>query len=309
MENVVTVPCDVGQRLGLLVVARPAREADPLRGQVAGAALRAPGPDERVLPGRVAAGRRGGRTVRVGPARGLPPQEAAPHQHVGVVDRAGPASCSCTRAAGGSAGGLAHAEDEAVGAVGQHEEGDGLAGRGPLEHVGEEEQGVGGAGDADRAELVVHDRLGPDPGALAHDAHRPGVEPGDDEVVDLLGRDARRLEGVAEGRLGERHVLGLAEALLPHLGREVAGDAPAVEELGRRRAGGDELGGNPARSGARPGRAPPRPPRRHRPARRRSRAGPPARRRPRGGWCDRPPRRRRPPAAPPTVVRTEPTAS
>ena len=45
----------------------------------------------------------------------------------------------------------------------------------------------------------------------------PTVRAGHEEVVDLVGGDARILQGVGEGGLGQGHVGVLPEALLPHL--------------------------------------------------------------------------------------------
>ena len=110
-------------------------------------------------------------------------------------------------------------------------------GLGPVEHVGQHDAGLGGAGVADDRREVVGDGLGAHADAGRHDPCGPGVHAGDDEVVDGVGGDAGLLEGVGDRLLGQRHVGVLAEALLP-LARGLARDAPAVEELagGGRRA-------------------------------------------------------------------------
>ena len=64
----------------------------------------------------------------------------------------------------------------------------------------------------------------------------------DDDPVDLLGRELRRLERGVPGLLTQRQVLGLAEALFPLLHVDVARCAPPVDELLGRRRRSDELG-------------------------------------------------------------------
>ena len=56
------------------------------------------------------------------------------------------------------------------------------------------------------------------PMALRRRLDGPGVEPGDDDVVDVGEGDAGALQRRGDGLLGERHVGVLAEALLPDLG-------------------------------------------------------------------------------------------
>ncbi len=73
------------------------------------------------------------------------------------------------------------------------------------------------------------------------------MEPGDDDAVDLVGRELRVLQRRAPGPLAERHVLDLAEAVLPELRAHVAGRPPAVDELAGRAARAQELGDDRAR--------------------------------------------------------------
>ena len=88
-----------------------------------------------------------------------------------------------------------------------------------------------GARDADRAGPIVEQAVGWHLGALRHGAASAPVRPGDDEVVDVVGADAGLLPQALE-RLGpELGVAHLAEALLPHPGPLLTGDAPAVDEL------------------------------------------------------------------------------
>ncbi len=50
-------------------------------------------------------------------------------------------------------------------------------------------------------------------------------------LIDLVGTELRFLQRRLEGLLSQRHVAGLAEALLPDLRTGIAGTAPAVDEL------------------------------------------------------------------------------
>ena len=127
--------------------------------------------------------------------------------------------------------GVGGPQDAAVGPVAQGQQGDGLPRLGPVEHVGQHDAAVGGAGVADHRGQVV------DGGAEAAGGTR--VHAGHDEVIDL--GELGPLEGVGEGGLGQGHVGHLAEALLPLPGRGLARDAPAVEELRRRRCSGQRL--------------------------------------------------------------------
>ena len=126
--------------------------------------------------------------------------------------------------------------------------------------------------------------------ALAHTEplgrrlHRPGVQPGDDRVVDVALGQPGVLQRGGERLAGERDVELLAEALLPDVRIGLAGHTPAVEELVARGAPADQL-----RHGVRRART------RRRPRRRRCRAPPPNRParcagpRPRPASCGPPP--------------------
>ncbi len=69
-----------------------------------------------------------------------------------------------------------------------------------------------------------------------------GVHTGDDDVVELVRRHTGGLQRVVDRLIGERHVDLLAEPLLPHVRRRLAGQAPAVEELVGRARERHELG-------------------------------------------------------------------
>ena len=57
------------------------------------------------------------------------------------------------------------------------------------------------------------------------------MQPGNHEVVDVLGEQAGPGQGVGHRLLGQRQVGGLAEALLPDLAGRLTGDPPPVQEL------------------------------------------------------------------------------
>jgi hypothetical protein len=67
--------------------------------------------------------------------------------------------------------------------------------------------------------------------ALGQRRARPLVQAGDGDVVDLLGGDAGALQGRGPRLQAQRHVAGLAEALLPDLAVGLLRGPPAVEEL------------------------------------------------------------------------------
>ncbi len=118
-----------------------------------------------------------------------------------------------------------------VGPVGQHDQGDDLAGGGPLERVGQQQRGLGRAGVAHGGQEVLGRRGGAG-GDLGGDlSHGPGVGAGHDDLADGVGVQAGGVQRLLPRLLAEGHVLHLAEALLPLLGADVAGGAPAVEEL------------------------------------------------------------------------------
>src|SRR5260370_880120 len=81
--------------------------------------------------------------------------------------------------------------------------------------VGEEDAGVGGTRVADRRRAVVEQRLGPHAERLGEAPSGTGVDTRDHDVVERVGRRARRLEGVGESLLAEGGVDALAKALLP----------------------------------------------------------------------------------------------
>ena len=101
-------------------------------------------------------------------------------------------------------------------------------------------------------------------------AHGSRVHAGDDEAVDLIGRELGGLQCAVPRLLGERRVLHLAEALFPRARTIGAGRAPALDELLGRARGAEVLGDDrTVRHRTRP-----RPrPRRRRPATRRRSSG------------------------------------
>ena len=101
---------------------------------------------------------------------------------------------------------------------------------------------MGGAGDADGRRQVVDQRVGAEAELLRGRGDGPRVRAGDDGAVDVARRQLGRLERGAEGLLGQRHVAGLAELLLPQAGAVLARHPPAVGELVGGRAHADELG-------------------------------------------------------------------
>src|SRR5205814_7219924 len=120
----------------------------------AGLVLRA---EEAVLPRRRAERGRGRRAVRLGPTRWLALEEAPPREElrVGEVVAGGGQLLlhRRRRPVGGQRGGGAPQRDGA--AVGQGDDGDGLARLGPVEHVGQYQAPVGGAGVADGGRQIV----------------------------------------------------------------------------------------------------------------------------------------------------------
>ena len=178
-------------------------------------------------------------TVRIGATRRLTADLALPREELCVGQRAVAAldlganrcrgaglakPCECGRGP----------PDGNVDAVSHGHHKDELAGARSVEDIAQHQVAVRRAGVADlRGEIVDHrTRLRSE--RLGDDADRPRVHTGDDGVVDLLGGEADLLECRRHRGFGQRDVLALAEALLPLTTRRRAGDAPAVEELGRR---------------------------------------------------------------------------
>ena len=140
-------------------------------------------------------------------------------------------------------------KDQSVRAVGQRQRGDHVPRFGVLEHVAQRHgwRGPHRGSPANVGQVRCED-------SVAHTEtrgdglDRPGVQPGDDRVVDVPLRHARVLERRCERLEGQRHVELLAEALLPDVRVELARHAPAVEELVAGRAAADELGHRAARA-------------------------------------------------------------
>ena len=168
--------------------------------------------------------RRRRRPDRVGAARRLAVEQPAPGQERGVrqavVRRLPPARPTALAGRCAAIASVA-AQQEGVGAVGQHDHGDRLAGLGPVQHVGEEEPGLGRAGVARRSWRGRRPsrRRGRTPTTAA-----TGAPPGRAGRHDQHGRRRRRvrpacLRASATRGLGQRDVDVLAEALLPHPAR------------------------------------------------------------------------------------------
>jgi hypothetical protein len=101
---------------------------------------------------------------------------------------------------------------------------------------------VGRTGHADRAGEVVGHRSRLHAEGLRERADGATVGRSDRDRTDVGCGHAGRLQRVGPGRLAQRDVVQLAEALLPLLRAVVTRRAPAVDELLGRRAGADQLG-------------------------------------------------------------------
>ncbi len=233
------VPSGVGHGQRLHVVDRAALERDPGRRQVHRAGRAVPGADQAELPVLVAGRGRRRRPGRLRPAGRLDGDHAVPRQELEVAQVVAPGGDLGADGMGRAMGveGLGRPEQQHVGAVGQHHERHDLAGRGPLERVGQQQRRLGRSRVADGGGQVLGQpsRAGGHLGA--HHADGSRVRAGHDHLADGVGLDARIGEGQLERLLPERHVLHLAEALLPLLRPDVPRGAPPVEELlGDRRA-------------------------------------------------------------------------
>lgn len=133
------------------------------------------------------------------------------------------------------------AQQQDSGAVTEDHEGDDLARPGPVQDVGEEQAGLGGAGVADRPGEVRGHRLGSDARRAPDGRAGTRVQSGDDEVVDRPEVEARLVEGGAQRLVREGHVDLLGEALLPDPGGGRARQPPAVEDLVAHRVVGEQL--------------------------------------------------------------------
>ena len=134
------------------------------------------------------------------------------------------------------------AEDDRVGAVGQHDERDRLVGPGRLERATQHQRRVRGTRVADGRVEPGDDALGRDTELLRHRTGRALMRARHDEVVDLVGDETGVLQRGLPRLDPQARVPRLAEAFLPHLRTHVAGRAPPVEELLGGRLPGHELG-------------------------------------------------------------------
>ena len=216
---------------------------DPGRRQVDGTAGAVSGADEAELPGLGSAGRRGRGAGGFGAAGRLGGEHAPPGEELAVGEWGTRGHLVRHRHDRGEIGDrYGDLEDEGVGAVGQRQEGDDLAGGGDVEGGAQEQGGLSRTGVADGGRQVAHQSVDGYAERADDGLVGPAVGTGDDQVVDPVGLDAGFGQGRAEGLGTERDVAGLAELLLPLLGAHVAGRAPAVEELVGGGAGTDQLG-------------------------------------------------------------------
>ncbi len=175
--------------------------------------------------GASGSGRRGGFTV----------QDPPPGQKRGVrhgPGRGGVLRSKCRRnpsPIGLDRAGGPHNGD--VDSVGQGHLDNDLLGGGPVEDIGERQARMSGPGVADARRQVGDDGLRAGSHPCPHGPDRPGMGTGDDQVIDTLRGELGRLAGVGHRRLGQRHVGGLAEALLPQPAVTLPRLSPPVEEL------------------------------------------------------------------------------
>ena len=134
------------------------------------------------------------------------------------------------------------AQDDRVGAVGEDEQRDRLAGTRPFERTAQQQRGLRGTGVADVAAEPVDDSVGRDAELLRDRASRALVRARDDEVVDLVRAESGVLQRGFPRLDAQARVAGLAEPFLPHLRPDVAGRAPAVDELLGRAVPRDDFG-------------------------------------------------------------------
>ena len=259
---------DVGHRRGFHVVERTA--ASRRAGGRCSAPLarsREPTKPNFQSSERPAAARRDAR--RLGTARRLDRHHAA--ARTGTCRRAGrrrASSCVATERAGAYARErVGRAEEQHVGAVGEHDQRDDLARRGLLERAAEQQPGcavpVLPTVAARSSTSARPSRRAAWPSARTARACRPVTMTWSTSVR----RSAPRPSAPRSRPARRAARTGLAETLLPELGAAVAGRAPAVEELLGRRAAAEELRDHRRRSArrrraARPRRRRPRPRRR-----------------------------------------------
>ena len=243
---------DVGQALDAHVVDGPTAQAHPRRWQVPEPALLTRAGLEAALPSGRPPGRRSTGAFGIGATRRLAAQLAAPRQEPGIGQiiaptgheiarrrQAGPTPSGADRLDG-----VGHPQEGDVRAVGQHHHGDEVAGRSPVQHIGEQEPGMGRPQIARGHELVVHQRLGTDPQRAPGRRQRTVVQAGQDHVVDGLGGQVGALECIVECGADQRSVHLLTEALFPRARSQLARGAPPVEELRGGGPGRDRLGGH-----------------------------------------------------------------
>ena len=252
--NVAIVPRGVAHR-DVGGVARLRREVH--RAVVVG------GSDEAELPVAGATGRRRRRAGRLGPARRLDGEQAAPAQVGAVVDR----RTACRLVLDGRGrrprrDGVGRAEQHDVGTVGEHDQRDDLPGLARARARPQERGRLGRPEVADRAARSPPTCRSPTPSFLARAATARAWVPAMATWSTWSATSSAYFSASSHAAMPEGHVAGLAEPLLPHLRAQVAGRAPPVEELlggpaaadrvgEQRRVGlvGDEQGGGPVAEG------------------------------------------------------------
>ena len=90
---------------------------------------------------------------------------------------------------------------------------------------------MGRAGVADRAREIIDHRFVAHAKALCVAGHRTAMRAGDDQLVDVVGRERRGGQCPFPGLAHEWTVGDLTEALFPGTGSIAAGKTPALEEL------------------------------------------------------------------------------
>ena len=251
MVKVATVPPHVGQALGPHLVDGPARQADPGRRHVAEAAGRAGAGGEGVLPALGAVHDRRPGALGIGAAGRLAVQLAPPGQEggVGQIVAARRHLLGHGRHPGGPARRLGCAGSASVvrntrASAPSAKESTTTTCPGTARSSTSARASPACAAPeiADRPGQVGSDGPGGDAEPGGDRLDRPGMEAGDDGVVDVVLGHPGVLEGVGEGLTGQGDVHLLAEALLPDVRVRLAGNPPAVEELVAGRAASDELG-------------------------------------------------------------------
>ena len=244
MVKVMTVACDVGHRAPVPCRRPRRRPTTPgPAGRCNVPVLRSREPTNASFQSserpaadadtRAGSGRRGGSTVTMPRHdRNLPYGSSPPA-----------AICAATGRADSYAGErVGGAEEQDVGAVGQHHERDDLAGLGLLERA--REQQPGWAAPVLPTVIARSSTIAPSqaPSRFVSARTARACRPVTTTRSTCVGRQLGGLQRRVPRLLPERDVLRLAEALLPDLRAPIARRAPAVDELLGRRAAAEVLG-------------------------------------------------------------------